>query len=390
MSQPPSTLVQAANAAAAQGRWADALALLQQAHRAAPRDPGILMRVAAVLRESGDADGEARAIEAALVAEPYFLPALLAKAAVVERTRGWRPAAPLYRNALAAAPLEPHWPPPLQAPLAHAKSVVDRYAEAMQAFLEDRLATPAQRLTPEEAARWREAGALVAGRSKPYPSVANRLQVPRLPALPFFGRHLFPWVAAIEAATPAITAEFRAVHARDGAEFRPYVQYAPGTPVNQWEALNHSPRWSSYFLWQNGAPVAEHQRECPATTAALAAVEMAEIGGLCPNAMFSALAPRTRIPPHHGETNARLVVHLPLIVPAGCLYRVGHDTTGWTVGEVLVFDDSIEHEARNDSDELRVVLIFDVWNPLLSAAEREMVRAISAATRDFHREESAP
>ena len=50
-------------------------------------------------------------------------------------------------------------------------------------------------------------------------------------------------------------------------------------------------------------------------------------------------------------------------------------------------DDSIEHEARNDSDELRVVLIFDVWNPLLSADEREMVRTISAATRDFHLQE---
>jgi aspartyl/asparaginyl beta-hydroxylase (cupin superfamily) len=382
--------VQAASAAATQGRWAEALALLQQAHRAAPRDPSILMRVATVLRETGDADGEARAIEAALVAEPYFLPALLAKAAITERLVGWRSAAPLYRNALAAAPLEPRWPPALQAPLAHAKSVVERYSEAMQAFLEERLATPAARLTEDEAARWREAGALVAGRSKPYPSVANRLQVPRLPALPFFPRHLFPWVKAIEAATPAITDEFLAVHARDHAAFRPYVQYAPGMPVNQWQTLNHSTRWSSYFLWQNGAAIADHQRDCPATAAALAEVEMADIAGLCPNAMFSALAPRTHIPPHHGETNARLVVHLPLIVPAGCRYRVGHDTTGWTVGEVLVFDDSIEHEARNDSDELRVVLIFDVWNPLLSHAERAMVRAISAATRDFHRLESTP
>jgi aspartyl/asparaginyl beta-hydroxylase (cupin superfamily) len=112
---------------------------------------------------------------------------------------------------------------------------------------------------------------------------------------------------------------------------------------------------------------------------------MAEIGGLCPNAMFSALAPHTHIPPHHGETNARLVVHLPLIVPDHCRYRVGFEHRRWHVGEVLIFDDSIEHEARNDSDELRVVLIFDVWNPLLSAAEREMVREISAALPEFER-----
>ena len=110
---------------------------------------------------------------------------------------------------------------------------------------------------------------------------------------------------------------------------------------------------------------------------------MADISGLCPNAMFSALAPRTRIPPHHGETNARVVVHLPLVVPPGCSYRVGFEERRWKVGEILAFDDSIEHEARNDGDELRVVLIFDVWNPLLSAGERDMVRAISAANAEF-------
>jgi aspartyl/asparaginyl beta-hydroxylase (cupin superfamily) len=130
--------------------------------------------------------------------------------------------------------------------------------------------------------------------------------------------------------------------------------------------------------------VVEHQQRCPRTTQALREVELADIDGLCPNAMFSALAPHTHIPPHHGETNARLVVHLPLVVPENCLYRVGFEQRRWNVGEVLIFDDSIEHEARNDSDELRVVLIFDVWNPLLSAAEREMVQVLSRATREFH------
>jgi aspartyl/asparaginyl beta-hydroxylase (cupin superfamily) len=99
--------------------------------------------------------------------------------------------------------------------------------------------------------------------------------------------------------------------------------------------------------------------------------------------MFSVLAPHTHIPPHHGETNARVVVHLPLIVPAGCRYRVGYEERDWKVGEALIFDDSIEHEARNDSDEIRVVLIFDVWNPLLEPAERNMVKAMSAAEREY-------
>lgn len=110
---------------------------------------------------------------------------------------------------------------------------------------------------------------------------------------------------------------------------------------------------------------------------------MAEIGGLCPNAMFSALAPHTEIPPHHGETNARLVVHLPLVVPNNCLYRVGFEQRCWEVGKVLIFDDTLEYMARNNSDELRVVLIFDVWNPLLSKEKRALVQTLTQTARQF-------
>lgn len=110
---------------------------------------------------------------------------------------------------------------------------------------------------------------------------------------------------------------------------------------------------------------------------------MAHIEANSPNAMFSALAPRTQIPPHHGETNVRVVAHLPLIVPENCLFRVGFEERRWRAGEILVFDDTIEHEARNDSDELRVLLIFDVWNPMLSVAERALAHTVIQAARQF-------
>lgn len=70
-------------------------------------------------------------------------------------------------------------------------------------------------------------------------------------------------------------------------------------------------------------------------------------------------------------------------MPEGCSYRVGFERRQWQVGKVLVFDDSIEHEARNDSDQQRVVLIFDTWNPLLGEAERSMVQAMLLAAREF-------
>jgi aspartyl/asparaginyl beta-hydroxylase (cupin superfamily) len=108
------------------------------------------------------------------------------------------------------------------------------------------------------------------------------------------------------------------------------------------------------------------------------------VPGASPNAMFSLLAPKTRIPPHMGVANTRLVCHLPLIVPPNCGFRVGATTREWKIGEAFVFDDTIEHEAWNESDELRVVLIVDLWPPALSEAERTAVaRVIAAAGVNF-------
>jgi aspartyl/asparaginyl beta-hydroxylase (cupin superfamily) len=365
------------------GELTEALQTLQAAHLAAPGDPVVLLSIGVVLREQGDSAGELKAIDASLAADPYFLPGLLAKAGFLERHGCPKAATPIYRNALKIAPPERHWPASLREQLVHGRALVERTGAELANFLAERAGTRLGALTPTEAERWREAGAILSGQSQPYPSVCSQLYVPRLPAIPFFDRADFDWVESLEAKTEAITAEMKTVLTQDEGEFKPYIAYKPGTPVNQWRELNHSKRWNTYFLWSNGEPVSEHLARCPETAKALDAVGMTDIGGLCPNAIFSALAPHTQIPPHHGETNARVIVHLPLVVPDNCRYRVGFEHRRWKVGEVLIFDDSIEHEARNDSGELRVVLIFDVWNPLLSPAERDMVRELSAAVREF-------
>jgi aspartyl/asparaginyl beta-hydroxylase (cupin superfamily) len=124
--------------------------------------------------------------------------------------------------------------------------------------------------------------------------------------------------------------------------------------------------------------VEANARHCPAAMELLGRLPQPGIAGSAPNAMFSLLAPNTQIPPHVGVSNARLVCHLPLIVPEGCWFRVGAETRYWKPGEAFVFDDTIEHEAMNPSDELRVVFIFDVWHPDLSEVEREAVAALIA------------
>lgn len=359
-------------------RWLDACV----SH--APKDMLAWLTLASVVREQADLQEEGQCLTKALAVDPYHLPAMLLMADWHERA-GQKPASvALYRNALKVAPHRSQWPESLRPQLSRAAVIVQRHSDALINYLDEHLTLQMATLPPPQQSRWREAVSIFSGHSKPYVAQCNQLTVPRLPAIPFFEREQFPWLAQLEAKTDVIREELVAVLATAQNDFSPYIAYQPGQPVNQWADLNHSQRWSAFHLWRGGEEVQENTARCPQTADLLRQGQLAEIAGLCPNVLFSALAPHTHIPPHHGETNARLVAHLPLVVPPKCYLRVGYEQREWRVGETLIFDDCLEHEARNDSDELRVVLIFDLWNPLLSNAERQMVQAMTAAMRTFN------
>jgi len=102
-----------------------------------------------------------------------------------------------------------------------------------------------------------------------------------------------------------------------------------------------------------------------------------------PEVLFSVFTPGTHLLPHRGVTNTRLVGHLPLMVPEDCALKVGGELHQWQEGQVVIFDDTYEHEAWNRSDKTRVVMIFDIWNPHLSEAERAAVTDLIPAMGDF-------
>ena len=232
--------------------------------------------------------------------------------------------------------------------------------------------------------RFAEAMQIVAGRSQPYLQQPTSFYYPRLPQIPFYDPAEFAWTVALAAALPAIRAEAEAVMAQ-GAGIAPYVEADPDRP-NKGHALLADARWSAFHLFRNGLPIADHAARCPATMAALAQAPLPRIAGTAPMALFSILAPHTHIPPHNGMLNTRLICHLPLIVPDGCRLRVGAETRDVRAGEVLLFDDSIEHEAWNDSDAPRAILLFEVWRPELTEAERQaltvMFETVAAYTPD--------
>ena len=96
-------------------------------------------------------------------------------------------------------------------------------------------------------------------------------------------------------------------------------------------------------------------------------------------ALFSLLKPGAHIRPHHGLFNFRLICHLPLTVPPGCTLRVGNQERSWSEGELLIFDDSMEHEARNQSDRQRIILLFEIWRPEITEADREALKVLLEA-----------
>jgi aspartyl/asparaginyl beta-hydroxylase (cupin superfamily) len=181
-----------------------------------------------------------------------------------------------------------------------------------------------------------------------------------------------------------ILAELQAILADPQAELTPYISLPPGVPANIWSGLDKSLDWGAFHLWKEGERFDEACARAPRTAALVESLPICLIKGRAPNVFFSILKAGSHIPAHTGVTNVRSVVHLPLIVPNGCEFRVGGETRTWVEGEAFAFDDTIEHEAWNRSDQDRAVLIIDAWNPYLSDHERAMICGFYAAA-DVHR-----
>jgi aspartyl/asparaginyl beta-hydroxylase (cupin superfamily) len=366
------------------GESRGALEMLERAVRAAPKDPMPAMNLGFAQRAAGNTDAAHAAFTAALTADPYCYPALLARGDLLERAGRNREAARTYRDALKIVPAEDKLSPDLRDLAARARTRVRENMEALDAFIGDKLGRV--RGGAGANARIAEAKDAMIGKKQIYVSEASLFRVPRVPAIPFFDRALFPWIEEFEAQTPAIREELMNLLATKQEGFHPYMQYGPGVPLHQWEELNNNTRWSSLDLWKDGRVVEEHAKLCPRTMAALENVPLSFIPGVAPCALFSALQPHTHIPAHAGVTNARSLCHLALIVPGPARFRVGNEVRDWHEGEAWVFDDTIEHEAWNDADKLRVIMIVDVWNPLLEPEEREMIAAAISAYYEFYRE----
>lgn len=348
-----------------------------------PRAVPVWLHLAMAERGQGHRDAEGEALQSALALNPFDPMGLLMKAGWLERGGQRHAAVKVYQGALTVVQQHPDCvTPDLQPLLTRARQLTSAYEAERADFMDRQMATAAEGLTPSELGRFWHTLDIHLGRRQRFDPQPMGLYYAQLAPVEFFDRKRFAWVEALEAQTAAIRAECLAA-LQDDAHITPYLDYAPDQPLQQWAELNRNPRWSAYHLLKDGVRLEPNASRCPLTLSALAQVDQPEQQGRTPVAMYSLLKPFTHIPPHVGISNVRLVAHLPLVVPPDCALRVGSSTHEWREGEVCVFDDTIEHEAWNRSEQLRAVLIFDVWHPDLSDSERRMIRALARAMDDF-------
>jgi aspartyl/asparaginyl beta-hydroxylase (cupin superfamily) len=363
------------------GDFAAARAALEQLLEVRPTDVGAAFGLAIACRGLGDSDAKLAALNRVLTGDPGHLLALMMKGDHLDQAGDGRGAQAFYQRVLARASAAGSLPPAVHDAVRRAAAQVERYKRDFEA----RVMASVVRAGFDPAGpsgRFGHAIDLLLGRKQIYPQAPTGFYFPELPQRQFFERSEFPWLPAFEAETGAIRAELEAM-IREADAFSPYLESLDNRPPGEFDTLRDNTDWGAYYLIQGGTTVAEAAARFPATMAALDKVPLCRVPGRTPSVLFSRLVPHTRIPAHHGQVNARLICHLPLIVPPGCGLRVGNETRHWVEGETLIFDDSIEHEAWNDSDQTRVVLLFDIWRPELSAEERGLVAALLSAVGDY-------
>ncbi|NVJ99074.1 MAG: aspartyl/asparaginyl beta-hydroxylase domain-containing protein [Alphaproteobacteria bacterium] len=338
------------------------------------------MAVAKACHQQGNQAAEEEAIMQRLNEERGDLLAISAMAEL-KRTQGdQRAASSFYRLGLGtiAQMKSPHQS--LLTWAQRAQAYLDEGADAYVAHMSDHLSSAGIEIS-QASAQVKEAFDLLTGKTELYLQQPNMFFYPGLPHRAWFEREEFEWVEEVEGYTDAIIGELKAV-VEEAATFEPYVQAQPGRP-NPNNPLLNDPNWGAGYLLKNGERQDALADRVPSAMKALEAPPLPTIPDRAPMALFSRLKPGTHIKPHHGMLNTRLICHLPLIVPEGCGIRVGATSRVWEPGKLLIFDDSMEHEAWNRGASDRTVMIFEIWRPEISFEDREVLSVLFGAINQF-------
>ena len=331
----------------------------------------------------GDDDATLAAVDTVLEMEPDNIRGNIFKGDHLEHRGNSRAALEFYEIALRIGSRMTEYPDDVRQGLQRAQAACERLDGVYRDFLLKELANDG--FDPESSSnRFGRSLDILFGKTDIYLQQPRRYYYPGLPQIEFYEREEFDWVETLEAATDDIRDELLKVMTVS-SRFTPYLENDGEHLDRKNTDLVNNDDWGAYYLWHYGELMAEAAELCPKAVKTLEAAPQPDIRGQAPIALFSKLKPHTRIPPHHGMINTRLICHLPIIVPENCgALRVGGEQRAWKEGETLIFDDTMEHEAWNESERERVVLLFEIWRPELSDEERTLVSSVLLAVRKFH------
>lgn len=379
--------------ALAQGMPDMALSHLQQACRVEPGNASLLRQLAVAAEAAGYPDEARQALQFAVQLAPGLYLAHLHLGRLLERAGDRMGATRAYFRALTRAQLEEKWldeastPPRLREQVAHAAQFVRASRpELLASLLEPLIARHGR----DEMQRVERALRGYFGLETIMPADARQrpkfLYFPDVPSTPFFHREDYDWIEQLESKWAAIRAEAQAVLAEPRA-LTPFLEAPEDADLSEYlqGVADAAPHWDAFFFYRHGRAFDDNHRRSPETARALASVPLLRIAEHAPEVCFSVLSPGTHILQHHGVTNIRSVVHLPLLVPRDCALRVGDSVHAWREGECVAFDDTWLHEAWNRSDDTRVILLMDAWNPHLTLAERDAMAALVEGIGEFNR-----
>jgi aspartyl/asparaginyl beta-hydroxylase (cupin superfamily) len=368
-------LMEEGSEALANGRALEARSHFEKLTSSGSANEGAWLLLAAACGAESDRDGEEAAINRLLEIEPQSVLGLIIKGDCRARVGDTGLACSFYSSALRAAEgkhlRREEVEDILRAEQALAGLQAEAHARRVQR-LSDR-GVPAQSWSP----RFRHSLELAAGRRKLFFQQPTEYTFPELPQTQFYESNQFSWAPALEAATGPIREELGTFLKNDLDDFRAYIEtHLRTAPLETNKQLIGSKDWSVLSLCENGWLAPELIHRCPRTWEAVLQAPLMRIPGVGPVVLFSMLKAGAHIAPHTGMYNMRLTCHLPLIVPPGCRFRVGNEVREWEEGKLMIFDDTIDHEAWNDGSEDRIVLIFDIWRPELSEQEKHELAAL--------------
>lgn len=368
------------------GDHATAISKFQSIVAAGAADNAVWLALSMAYQIAGDRKRELEAVTQVLHQEPDNIRANLIKADALVALGQRRAAMGFYAHLEVLVPDTAGLPPHVASELNRARAVHTKLKQGLSDYLlaevEKAGFHPAR-----SSRRFGDSLDILIGRKQRYVPTPRAYFFPELPAIEFYDRARFPWLDAVEAATDDMCSELMPI-LEEGSHFGPYIeieaeQSSHVVASSGKEQVSSVEDWTAAYLIRDGkyqSPLAE---KCPKTLAALEGVPLETIEGRAPFVLFSKLTPGAWIAPHTGFLNSRLVCHVPLLVPDGCWFRVGNQVRLWERGKAWVFDDTIEHEARNQGTGTRVVLIFNIWHPDLTEEERDLVAALMRAVETF-------